>query len=74
MPWITRMELTRNPVVHHNMDHIGPRSSGDRAPASGAGCTGSNPVEGMIASATSHGWFLRKGGRFFFVGILARSL
>ena len=29
----------------------GPRSSGDRAPASGAGCAGSNPAEGAPAGS-----------------------
>lgn len=47
-----------------------PRSSGDRALASGARCAGSNPVEGTVgASGTGHQLF----GCLYRPTILARS-
>ena len=36
----------RTPKPLNSSVLIGPRSSGDRAPASGAGCAGSNPAGG----------------------------
>ena len=44
--------LPNRPVLWYRLGTVHPRSSVDRAPASGAGCTGSNPVGGIAPGLT----------------------